>query len=85
MAEKEKLKLIPFSPELMKVIEADAERCKRSFVRQVEAVLTTYYGVEDISVNPKGLEVLGELSPKSKKKIPVIEAETASIKKKKRA
>jgi hypothetical protein len=60
MAE-EKPKLIPFSKELKEAIEADAKRCRRSFVRQVEAVLMTYYGLENVEVDRERLIMLGEI------------------------
>ncbi len=80
----EKVKLIPFSPRLEEAIEADAKRCRRSFVRQVEAVLTTYYGIDDVEVDRQRLEILGELAPHSKNKIPLIRAAVESETKKKR-
>jgi len=80
----EKVKLIPFSKELEEAIEADAKRCRRSFVRQVEAVLTTYYRIDDVEVDRQRLEILGELAPHSKKKIPLIHATVESETKKKR-
>ena len=76
MAE-EKAKLIPFTPELEEAIEADAKRCQRSFVRQVVAVLMTYYGVEDVEINTQKIkalsgQMLGEIKPKSDKTIQLI-------------
>ena len=67
-----KQKLIPFSPTLEQAIQEDADRCKRSFIRQVEAVLMTYYGIEDVEIDRSRLEMIGELAPHSKKKIPNI-------------
>ena len=78
----EKSKLIPFSTELEKAIEADAKRCERSFVRQVVAVLKTYYEVESVEVNQQRLEFVGELLPRSKKGIRVLENEPKQAKKK---
>jgi hypothetical protein len=60
-----KNKLIPFSKKLEKAIQEDADRCRRPFVRQVEAVLLTYYGLEDVELNKSKLEMLGELIPES--------------------
>lgn len=77
----EKVKLIPFNRELEEAIEADAKRCRRSFVRQVEAVLMTYYGIEDVEVDRQRLEILGELAPHSKNKIPLIEARAGASEK----
>ena len=81
----EKVKLIPFSPRLEEAIEADAKRCRRSFVRQVEAVLMTYYGIDDVEVDRQRLEIVGELAPHSKQKMPVIRATVEPEKKKRRA
>ena len=94
--EKEKLKLISFTKELEQAIEADAKRCRRSFVRQVEAVLTTYYGIENVEVDreriesvvkdskktmPGKLEIIGELAPTSRRKIPTFEINSQEEKK----
>jgi hypothetical protein len=49
----------------------------------MEAVLSAYYNLEDVEINRGQLEFVGELLPKSKTKIPLIE--TADNKKKKRA
>jgi len=81
----EKVKLIPFTKELEEAIEADAKRCRRSFVRQVEAVLMTYYGIDDVEVDRQRLEIVGELAPHSKQKMPVIRATVEPEKKKRRA
>ncbi len=79
----EKVKLIPFSPRLEEAIEADAKRCRRSFVRQVEAVLTTYYGIDDVEVDRAPLEFIGELAPKGKQKVKLLTADAGNEKKKK--
>ncbi len=71
MAE-EKNKLIPFSEELETVVQEDADRCRRSFVRQVEAVLMAHYGIGDVEVNKPTLEILGEILPQGEKKIKVL-------------
>lgn len=84
MAE-EKSKLIPFSRELEQAIEADAARCRRSFVRQVEAVLMTYYRIQDVEISKQSLEFIGELMPKSKTTLPLIEAVVETRKKKRTA
>ena len=81
----EKAKLIPFNRELEEAIEADARRCRRSFVRQVEAVLMTYYGIEDVEVDRQRLEVLGELAPGSKQKLPAASAQAGNKKGARRA
>ncbi len=81
----EKVKLIPFTRRLEETIEEDAKRCRRSFVRQVEAVLMTYYGIDDVEVDRQRIEIIGELAPRSKQKIPVINATVEPEKKKRRA
>lgn len=77
----EKSKLIPFSKELEAAIDADAKRCRRSFVRQVEVVLMTYYGIGDVEVSKAKLEMLGNLAPQSAKKMPLLKAGTEAKKK----
>ncbi len=79
----EKVKLIPFTRRLEEAIETDARRCRRSFVRQVEAVLMTYYGIDDVEVDRAPLEFIGELSPKGKQKVKVLTADAGNEKKKK--
>ncbi len=69
----EKNKLIPFSEELEAAIEADAARCRRPFVRQVEAVLLTYYGLEDVGLNNDRLEILGKADTRTKLERPLLE------------
>lgn len=61
----EKQKLIPFSPELEKAVEEDAARCRRPFVRQVEAVLLTYYGLENVELDKSSLERTAEVEKKN--------------------
>jgi hypothetical protein len=73
---------IRFPKRLWDAIDGDAQRCKRSSVKQMEAVLSAYYGLEDVDLNKQSLEIIGELLPKSKKTMPLIETRD---KKKKRA
>ncbi|MDQ3750440.1 MAG: hypothetical protein M3367_15705 [Acidobacteriota bacterium] len=49
-----------FEKELWTKLDDDAKRCGRSSVKQLEAILKTYYGVADVELN---LEMLGELRP----------------------
>ena len=58
---KEKNKLIPFTPKLEAAIQEDADRCRRPFVRQVEAILLTHYGIKDVELKQKSLEMISEL------------------------
>lgn len=63
-----------FPKSLWAKLDDDAKRCRRSSVKQLEAILLTYYSVEDIELDKESLEILGELLPQSKTKIPIIEA-----------
>lgn len=54
---------IKFPKNLWEAIDADAQRCKRSAVKQMEAVLTTYYELEDVEINLKQLEIVSEIVP----------------------
>jgi 23S rRNA maturation-related 3'-5' exoribonuclease YhaM len=74
---------IRFPKKVWDAIDADAQRCKRSSVKQMEAVLTAYYQLEDVELNQQSLEMLGELMPHSRRKIPMIEMEMETAKKKK--
>lgn len=73
-----------FEKDLWAKLDDDAKRCLRSSTKQMEAILKTYFGVEDVDLNEAGLEMLGELAPRSQKKLPLIETEEIP-KKKKRA
>jgi hypothetical protein len=46
----------------------------------MEAILKTYFGVENVDLSERGLEMLGELAPQSKTKIPLLKAETKTKK-----
>ena len=74
---------IRFPKKVWDAIDADAQRCKHSAVKQMEAVLTTYYGLEDVELSQQSLEMLGELMPHSKRKIPFVETVMETAKKKK--
>lgn len=76
---------IRFPKQLWEAIDADAERCKRSAVKQMEAVLSAYYELGDVEISRQSLQMVGELMPRSKKKMPLLEAEAKPKKKKKSA
>jgi len=76
---------IRFPKELWDAIDEDAQRCKRSAVRQMEAVLTAYYELEDVDINRQQLEIVGELHRTSKKRLPVVEATIENGAKKKKS
>lgn len=66
-----------FEKELWAKLDADARRCLRSSTKQMEAILKTYFGAEDVELNKAGLEMLGELAPHGKQKMPALEADAA--------
>jgi hypothetical protein len=54
-------------------LDADAKRCKRSTVKQLEALLTKWYGVDDIEIRfdkPQGSEGSSGNSPDSHQSSP---------------
>ncbi len=53
-----------FEKELWAKLDEDAKRCLRSSTKQMEAILKTYFDVEDVDLNKDGLEMLGEIMPK---------------------
>ncbi len=73
--EDEQPRSIRFPKQLWKVVDEDAKRCKRSAVKQLEAILTSYYGLEDIRIDRERLQLIGELSGKSNKPIEVLGSE----------
>lgn len=74
-----------FEKELWTKLDDDAKRCLRSSTKQMEAILKTYFNVEDVDLNSAGLEMLGKLAPRSAKKTPLVEAEKENQKKKRTA
>lgn len=74
-----------FPRDLWEKLDEDADRCLRSSTKQLEAILKTYYGFEDVGLNQQSLENLGKLAPHSKQKIPVIRATVENKKKRKKA
>ncbi len=74
-----------FPKSLWAKLDEDARRCRRSSVKQLEAILLTYYGVEDVEMDKQPLEALGELLSHSKTKLPLFETENENQKKKRSA
>ena len=74
---------IRFPKKVWDAIDADAQRCKRSSVKQMEAVLSAYYQLEDVELDAHYLEMVGELMPHSRRKMPMIEAQMEPAKKEK--
>ncbi len=63
-----------FEKQLWTKLDDDAKRCLRSSTKQLEAILKTYYAVEDVELGSESLEILGELMPKGKTKTAILEA-----------
>jgi hypothetical protein len=55
-------KLIKLSEATWNALAADAERCKRSSTKQLEAILTTYYGLDNVELEDVA-EVRETVSP----------------------
>ncbi|HEX8568200.1 MAG TPA: hypothetical protein VF648_21345 [Pyrinomonadaceae bacterium] len=53
---KEKGRSIRFPQELWDALDRDAERCKRSSQKQLEALLMTYYEIDNVEIDKKKLE-----------------------------
>ncbi len=73
-----------FEKELWARLDEDAKRCLRSSTKQMEAILKTYFDVEDVDLSKAGLEMLGEIMPRGSKGIKVLPG-TAQIGAKKKA
>ncbi len=61
-----------FEKSLWAKLDEDAARCKRSSTKQLEAILTAYYGVGDVGLNNDALEVLGKADTRTKLKRPLL-------------
>lgn len=53
---------IRFPQRLWDAIDAEAQRCQRSSEKQVEAILATYYELEDVELSQEAKEMLRELN-----------------------
>ena len=56
MFDDDKPRSIRFPEKLWNAIDVDAKRCKRSAVKQMEAVLTAYYGLDEVNISLDGLD-----------------------------
>lgn len=59
----EKARSIRLPENIWNALDADAERCRRSSQKQIEALLVTFYEIEDVEINKSKLKMLGELVP----------------------
>lgn len=62
-----------FEKSLWSRLDDDAKRCGRSSVKQLEAILKTYYSVGDVELKKESLEILGVMSGASKLERPLLE------------
>lgn len=56
MPDKESPRSIRFPVKLWKLIDEDAKRCKRSAVKQMEAILSLYYDLSDSEINKTAIK-----------------------------
>ena len=68
----EKTRSIRLPESVWNALDADAERCRRSSQKQIEALLVTFYEMDDVEINKQQLEIVGELLPRGRKTIPVL-------------
>ena len=59
----EKARSIRLPENLWDALDADAARCRRSAQKHLEALLLTFYKMEDVEISKSKLEMLGELVP----------------------
>lgn len=83
--EAEKTRSIRLPETVWDALDADAVRCRRSSQKQIEALLVTFYEIQDVEINKQSLEILGEIMPrgnKGNKGIKVLSGEVRIEKKK---
>jgi len=68
----EKTRSIKLPEFVWDALDADAARCRRSSQKQIEALLVTFYEIEDVEISQRKMEILGELMPRSDKGIKVL-------------
>ncbi len=76
----EKARSIRLPETVWNALDEDAQRCRRSSQKQIEALLVTFYEMEDVEINQRQLGIVGELLPRSKRKLPFIEMEMETAK-----
>lgn len=68
MIENETPRSIRFPQKLWDAIDRDAKRCKRSAVKQMEAVLSAYYRINDSNIDIDRLNEIQVIEPQSRLK-----------------
>jgi hypothetical protein len=75
MADDEIPRSIRFSKKVWEAIDRDASRCRRSAVKQMEAIFLTYYEIENVEIDKDKLKQIREpqiLNYKQTDSIPVL-------------
>ena len=70
--EDEKTRSIRLPESVWNALDADAVRCRRSSQKQIEALLVTFYELEDVEINKQSLEILGEIMPRAKTGVKIL-------------
>lgn len=65
-----------FEKSLWSKLDEDAKRCGRSSVKQLEAILKTYYDVGDVELSHESLQILGEIMPRGGKRVKMLRQTT---------
>ncbi len=82
----EKVRSIRLPEYVWDALDEDAARCRRSSQKHLEALLLTFYDMQDVEINKQTLQMVGELlPPHSKKKMPLLETQIENQKKKRSA
>lgn len=71
-AENEKARSIRLPESVWNALESDAKRCRRSSQKHLEALLVTFYDLENVEINKQQLEFVGEILPRGGKGIKVL-------------
>jgi len=62
----EKARSIRLPEGVWQALDEDAARCRRSAQKQLEAILVSFYELDDVELNRQKLEIIGEILPKAK-------------------
>lgn len=81
-ADAEVVRSIRLPKRVWDALDKDAARCRRSSVKQLEALLVTYYGLDDVEIDKDALDVLraDRHLDKGRKEIPVVSAVAGGLK-----
>lgn len=82
MAKSETARTVRFPDALWAAIDRDAVRCRRSSVKQMEAVLMAVYDLESIEIDPAGIKRGASetvITGRGKDKIRMVDTQTVPI------